>query len=48
MATKAKGGKKGRKVGRSKRKGDGRQKPLSRFVRGVISAETYFKLTKHK
>lgn len=44
--TKAKGGKKNRKHGRSKRKRDARMKPLSRFVRGMISAETYFKLTK--
>jgi len=34
------------KEGRAKRKREARTKPLSRFVRGVISAEVYFKLTK--
>ena len=35
-----------KKEGRAKRKREARNKPLSRFVRGVISAEVYFKLTK--
>ena len=45
MAKKAKGG--GcRKANRSKRKREGKLNPLSRFVKGDISAETYLKLTK--
>lgn len=47
MATKAAGGS-NRKKGRAKRKREGRLKPLSRFVRGVISAEEYFRQTKQK
>jgi len=42
------GGKGNRKAGRTKRKNEGRTKPLSQFVRGIISAETYFKLTGKK
>ena len=39
-------GKKGcRKMGRTKRKAEGRVKPLSQFVRNKITAEAYFKLT---
>lgn len=34
-----------RKCGRSKKKQDGRTKPLSAFVRSRISADEYFKLT---
>lgn len=34
-----------KKDGRAKRKREARIKPLSKFVRGVISAEVYFKLT---
>ena len=33
-------------AGRSARKRANRMKPLSRYVRGKISAETYFRLTK--
>jgi hypothetical protein len=36
-------GGKNRKIGRSKRKAEGRGKPLSLFVRNKISAEEYFK-----
>jgi len=47
MAKKAKAG--GcKKAGRAKNKREGAAKPLSRFVRGEISAETYLKLTKKK
>ena len=47
MATKEPGG--GCKTaGIAKRKREARLKPLSKFVRGVISAEVYFKLTKLK
>lgn len=35
-----------RKAGRAKKKREAKLKPLSRFVRGIISAEVYFKLTK--
>lgn len=35
-----------KKEGRAKRKKEARLKPLSQFVRGVISAEVYFKLAK--
>ena len=34
-----------RKDGRAKRKREARQLPLSKFVRGLISFEVYFKLT---
>lgn len=47
MATKATGGN-SKKKGRSKRKREGKLNPLSRFVRDVISAEEYFRLTKSK
>lgn len=47
MAKKVAGGN-SKKKGRAKRKREGRLKPLSRFVRGVISAEEYFRLTKQK
>ena len=45
MAKKAKGG--GcRKANRTKRKREGKLKPLSKFVKGEISAEEYFRQTK--
>jgi hypothetical protein len=34
-----------KKEGRAKKKREARTKPLSQFVRGIISAEVYFKLT---
>lgn len=34
-----------KKAGRSKRKSEGRVKPLSQFVRGKITAENYFSQT---
>ena len=34
-----------KKKGRSKRKAEGRVKPLSQFVRGKITAENYFSQT---
>ncbi len=34
-----------KKEGRTKKKREAKNKPLSRFVRGIISAEVYFKLT---
>lgn len=37
-----------KKEGRSQKKKAARNLPFSRFVRGVISAETYFKLTGQK
>ena len=46
-STKAKGGN-SRKHGRSRRKADARMKPISRLVRGLISAESYWKQTKVK
>ena len=47
MATKKPGG--GCKTaGRAKRKREARVKPLSKFVRGVISAEEYFRQTKQQ
>ena len=45
---KQKPGGNGKKSGRSKRKAEGRNKPLSKYVRGIISAETYFKLSGQK
>jgi hypothetical protein len=39
---------KGKKIGRSKKKIDGRGKPLSLFVRNRISAADYFRLTDQK
>ena len=41
---KKKGGSK--KIGRTKRKNQGKQSPLSKYVRGVISFEQYSRLTK--
>jgi hypothetical protein len=41
-------GKKGRKIDRSKRKAAARVKPLSQFIRGLITAEQYFKQTSQK
>ena len=35
-----------KKAGRSERKRNARMRPLSRYVRGAISFETYYKLTK--
>jgi len=35
-------------AGRSKRKQANRSKPISRYVRGKITAEKYFKLTGQK
>jgi hypothetical protein len=37
-----------KKEGRAKKKREARKLPLSRFVRGIISAEVYFKLTGQK
>lgn len=45
---KAKGGKKGRKIGRKKRKTDAASKPLSRYIRGKISFEQYYKESSSK
>ena len=45
MATQKQKGKGGRKHGRNKRKAAARSTPLSRYVRGKISFETYAKLT---
>ena len=36
------------KAGRSKKKAAARSNPLSLFVRNIISAEKYFRLTKTK
>jgi len=47
MATKVPGGS-NKKKGRSARKAKGRTQPLSRYVRGRISGETYFKLSGQK
>lgn len=38
-------GKKGRKHGRSKRKAEGKMKPLSLFIRNKITASAYFAQT---
>ena len=37
-----------KKLTRGKRKRDRKSKPLSLFIRGKITGETYFKLTKQK
>jgi len=37
-----------RKHGRSKRKTEGRKSPISRYIRGLIGAYEYFKLSKQK
>lgn len=36
------------KAGRTKKRQEAKTKPLSKFVRGVISAEEYFRLTEQK
>ncbi len=36
------------KAGRAKKRQEAKLQPLSKFVRGVISAEEYFKLTGQK
>jgi hypothetical protein len=41
--SKAKSGKKTRKHGRSLRKANAKSKPLSKYVRGKISFEQYYK-----
>ena len=47
---KVQGSRKGgsRKLGRKARKTKGKGNPLALFVRGLITAETYFKQTKQK
>jgi len=37
-----------KKEGRTKKKREVRLKPLSQFVRGIISAEVYFNLTEQR
>ena len=39
------GGKGSKKIGRSKKKAEGRNHPISLFIRGKMSAKAYFEAT---